>query len=218
MGAEGRGSLAIELARPGSPLWERAARFHYEQYLALGWIDPNPEGIVLEYEPWSDGDVAFHVAFDETGAVAGTIRTILGAIDTLPVAKTCPDVEVATIGTESCVEFASLVVDRRTKGLEVAGALYAAAFAWTVHRGARWIVALVDRWLLDLFVDEYKVPFAAIGPPTESLGGTPIPVAVTTTATARSAAAGNPSFWRVVSSGLDPAVANALASGEVPEP
>lgn len=194
---------STQVAAPGSDLWEQCSSFHYNQYVQLGWVEPNARGVVLEYEPWSSGDVAFHAAFDVQDRLIGTLRTIFAPLRDQPLSSVCRDLERSG-EHERCVEFASLAVDPSFKGLGAAESLYASGFAWTVDRRADYILAFVDSWLFEILRDIYSIPFEPLGAPVPYLGTTPLPLAVSVADVASSVPAGNPRFWGVLTQRVCP--------------
>jgi hypothetical protein len=213
-GGQNGNRWGTQVAAPGSELWHRCSSFHYDQYLKLGWVEPNPNRVVLEYEAWSSGDVAFHAAFDVHNRLIGTLRTVFGPLHDQPLATVCRDLAPSD-QHDRCVEFASLVVDPSVKSLGAAEALYASGFAWTVTHQAEHILALVDSWLFEIFRDTYSIPFEPLGEPVPYLGTTPLPLAVSVEDLARSVSAGNPRFWSVLTSDVNPdAFSRVVASGQ----
>lgn len=158
----------------GGDLWMEAEAFVYEMYVKIGYTEPSPKHQVEELARWSDRS-RFHAVLDEQDRIIGTIRTIFGSYDELPVAqfeRTDHDDE------DPVCEFSSLVVDPTQRSTGVIEHLYRAGWLDASRSGSNAIVALIDEWLYEAFVDVYRLPFRKIGVGQHYMGTDPVPVAM----------------------------------------
>ena len=196
----------------GGDLWMQAEAFVYDVYVRIGYTRPNSRKQVEELARWAD-DSRFHAVVTDHGDIVGTIRTIYGAYQSLPIGQferlddTDPD---------PVCELSSLVVDPAQRSTGVIEHLYRAGWldAWRSRSHAA--VALIDDWLLDVFQGTYHLPFRRIGVEREYMGTVPIPVALPLDGDAyRSLAASNPEFWAWTLEAIDP---DEVVDWELPHP
>lgn len=158
----------------GGDLWMEAEAFVYEMYVKIGYTEPSPRHQVEELARWSERS-RFHAVLDEHDRIIGTIRTIFGRYAELPVSqfeRTNHD------DPDPVCEFSSLVVDPTQRSTGVIEHLYRAGWLDASRSGANAIVALIDEWLYEAFVDIYRLPFRRIGVGQHYMGTDPVPVAM----------------------------------------
>ncbi len=176
----------------GGPEWDRAEAFVHDLYVRIGYTEPNANRRVAELEPYRDRSI-FNVVMDEEDRIIGTLRNIYGNYAELPVSA------FDRIGEPEpgpVVELSSLVVDPTKRSTGVIDHLYRAGWLDAWRSGASYVVALVDPWLFEVFVDTYRLPFEQVGPPRPYMGGTPLPSSLPLSgAPYRRVATENPDFW-----------------------
>jgi len=175
----------------GGDRWMEAEAFVYERYVTLGYTGESDRRRVEESARWADRSKFFAMT-DEQDRIVGTIRSIVGTYDQLPVGQfERTDFDDA----DPLCELASIVVDKSVGGSGVLEHLFRAGWADSLHVGAGAILGLVDRWLLDVFRDVYAMPFVPIGIPHYHMGGNVIPVTMSTSrAAVVEMARNNPEF------------------------
>lgn len=156
------------------PLFERAEHFLYEIYLASGFCEPSPRQVVEELDAWRTAST-FHVVHDRIGEVLGSVRTIHGGWGTLPVGGF---ERLVDSHPDPLVELSSLAVRPSRRSSGVVEHIYRAGWLAALRAGANALVALVDPWLLELFVDHYELPFEVVGRSHRHMGGDVVPVAL----------------------------------------
>jgi hypothetical protein len=160
----------------GGDRWMDAEAFVYDMYLSIGYTQPSSKQQVEELARWADQSKFFAVV-DPDDEIVGTIRTIYGAYEDLPVSQfertdfSYPD---------PLCELSSLVVDNKVRSTGVLEHLFRAGWAETLRSGSSAIVALVDTWLFDAFREAYALPFIQLGQPHFHMGGDVVPVALST--------------------------------------
>jgi len=185
----------------GGDMWMEAEAFVYEMYVKIGYTEPSPRHQVEELARWSDRS-RFHAVLDEHGRIIGTLRTIFDSYGALPVAQ----FERTDHGDPDPVcEFSSLVVDPTQRSTGVIEHLYRAGWLDAWRSGSQAVVALVDEWLYEAFVDFYRLPFRKIGIGQHYMGTDPVPVAMPLHgADYLGLARENPHFWAWTLEALTP--------------
>jgi hypothetical protein len=158
----------------GGDLWMEAEAFVYEMYVKIGYTEPSPRHQVEELARWSDRS-RFHAVLDEQGKVVGTLRTIFGPYRELPVSQF---ERTDHHDADPVCEFSSLVVDPTQRSTGVIEHLYRAGWLDASRSGSNAIVALIDEWLYEAFVEVYRLPFRKIGIGQHYMGTDPVPVAM----------------------------------------
>jgi hypothetical protein len=190
----------------GGDLWMQAEAFVYDIYRKVGFCEESPRRMVEELARWSDAST-FHAVIADDGQIIGTIRTIIGAYEDLPVGKFR---RVDHRHPNPVCELSSLTVRDDVRSTGVIEHLYRAGWLAAFRSRTNAAVALIDDWLLEVFVATYHLPFTIIGEPHEYMGGAPIPVALSLDGAAYDAmAASNPDFWRWTLEAIAPEEATA---------
>ncbi len=190
----------------GGDLWLQAEAFVYDIYRSVGFCEESPRRHVEELARWSDAST-FHAVIADDDEIIGTIRTIVGSYDDLPIAKFR---RVDHRHGDPVCELSSLTVRQDVRSTGVIEHLYRAGWLAAFREGTNAAVALIDDWLLEVFVATYHLPFVIIGEPQPYMGGDPIPVALSLEGAAYDAmAASNPDFWRWTLEALTPEEAQA---------
>ncbi|MCU1370086.1 MAG: Acetyltransferase family protein [Ilumatobacteraceae bacterium] len=181
------------IAITGGDLWMQAEAFVYERYVSLGYADHSSRRRVEELARWHDHS-RFHAIVDDTGEFVGSVRTILGPYQDLPVGQ----FERTNFDDPNPLcELSSLVVRQDYGGSGVLDHLFRAGWADALRLGARGIVALIDTWIFDVLCDLYCMPFSQLGEPHFHMGGDVVPVVMSTSQSAMSQIAHhNPDFYR----------------------
>lgn len=176
----------------GGDLWMRAEAFVYETYLAIGYTHPSSRHKVEELARWADKS-RFHAVLAEDDRLVGTVRTIFGRYDELPVSqfeRTNHD------DPDPVCELSSLVVDPNQRSTGVIEHLYRAGWLDAWRSGSQAVVALIDDWLYEAFTSIYRLPFRQIGIGKPYMGTSPVPVALPLNgAEYQDLARTNPRFW-----------------------
>lgn len=181
----------VELITSGAR-WDQAETFVYDHYLRLGYTHENNIHRVSELQHWADRS-RFHAVFDEQDHIIGTVRTIFGDYEALPVSQF--ERTDHGDGNPMC-ELSSLVVDPRKRSTGVIEHLYRAGWLDAWRSGSAAVVALIDDWLFTVFRHTYHLPFRKIGVQHHYMGSDPIPVALPLHAEAYlPMARTNPHFW-----------------------
>lgn len=176
----------------GGDRWVQLEAFVYDIYRQVGYCEESPRRRVEELARWDDRS-RFHAVFDGDDEPVGVVRTILGPYDELPVGKfTRTDFR----DPDPVCELSSLTVRTDVRSTGVIEHLYRAGWLDALQRGASAVVALIDQWLLDVFVETYHLPFTVIGVAREYMGGVPVPAGLPLGGQHyRPMAASNPDFW-----------------------
>jgi hypothetical protein len=176
----------------GGDLWLEAEAFVHEMYVSIGYTEPSPRKQVEELSRWSNRS-RFHAVVDHDDRIVGTVRTIFGSYDELPVSQferndyNDPD---------PVCELSSLVVDPAQRSTGVIEHLYRAGWLDGWRSGSRAVVALIDDWLYEVFRDTYRLPFRQIGPGQHYMGTDPVPVSLPLEGSHYlDLARTNPQFW-----------------------
>jgi len=184
------------------PLWAACEAFVYEMYVSIGYTEPSPRHRVEELAHWADVS-RFHGVVDADDRVVGTVRTIYGKYAELPVSQfertdhTDPD---------PVCELSSLVVDPHQRSTGVIEHLYRAGWLDAWRSGSEAVVALIDDWLYEAFVDTYRLPFRRIGIGQHYMGTDPVPVCLPLQGHRYlDLARENPQFWAWTLEALTPA-------------
>lgn len=177
----------------GGDDWMDAEAFVYERYVSLGYADHSSRRRVEELARWHDHS-RFHAVVDDGGSYVGTVRTIFGPYQDLPVGQ----FERTNFDDPNPLcELSSLVVRQDFGGTGVLDHLFRAGWADAMRLGARGIVALIDTWIFDVLCDLYCMPFSQLGEPHFHMGGDVVPVVMSTSQSAMSQIAHhNPDFYR----------------------
>ena len=176
----------------GGDRWMQAEAFLYDLYRQLGFCDESPHRRVEEMARWADNS-RFHAVIDGNDEIVGTIRTIFGRYEELPVGK----FERTDYGHEDPVcELASLVIRPGDRSTGVIENLYRNGWLDAFRSEATSVVALIDPWLFRVFKDVYAMPFRVIGESHHYMGSDPVPVGMALDGpTYDDLARRNPEFW-----------------------
>lgn len=183
------------------PEWDRAEAFVHDLYVRIGYTQPSPNRRVTELEPYRNRSI-FNVVMNEDDRIIGTLRNIYGPYAELPVSGfERTDYEDG----DPVVELSSLVVDPTQRSTGVIEHLYRAGWRDAWRSGASALVALIDDWLFDAFVDSYRLPFRRVGVAEDYMGTHPCPVALPLSAPAYERhVRENPDFWAWILEGILP--------------
>lgn len=183
------------------PLRDAAEEFVYDVYLRIGYCEAAADRRVRELAPWA-AESHIHAVVDEDEEIVGTIRSIYGNYQDLPVGQF--DRFDHEMGDPVC-ELSSLVVRTKHRGTGVIEHLYRIGWLDAFrHRGSA-LVALIDPWLFDAFRDLYGLPFREIGPAKRYMGTDPVPVGMPLVGDAYlQTARSNPRFWVWILEGVAP--------------
>lgn len=185
--------LVLEAVSDG-PLFLAAERFLYEVYRDSEFCAESPRQMVEELDEWRVGS-RFHLVHDEDLHVLGSVRTIFGRIDELPIGAFDLDLS-DRVGQGLCCELSSLAVAPSSRSSGIIEHIYRAGWLAAWRAGALDLVALVDDWLLEVFTDVYGLPFRPIGRSHFHMGGDVIPVAMALQGPAyENLARTRPAFW-----------------------
>ncbi len=176
----------------GGDRWLQLEAFVYDIYRQIGYCDESPRHRVEELARWDERS-RFHAVFDEADEAVGVVRTIFGAYDELPVGKFA---RTDFRDRDPVCELSSLTVRTDVRSTGVIEHLYRAGWLDALRAGSEAVVALIDEWLLDVFVDTYHLPFRVIGISEEYMGGVPVPAGLPLAgAHYAPMAASNADFW-----------------------
>lgn len=176
----------------GGDRWMDAEAFVYERYVQVGFTAESGRKQVEELARWADKS-RFHAIVNDDDSIVGTIRTIFGAYDELPVGQF---ERVDFHDPDPLCEFSSVVVDPTVRSSGVLEHLFRAAWADARRSEAKAVVCLIDRWLVDVFRHTYSLPFVPIGIPHYHMGGNVIPLTMSTSREAMAEIArNNPDYW-----------------------
>ena len=170
----------------------QAEAFLYDLYLQLGDREESPHRRVEEMARWADNS-RFHAVIDGADEIVGTIRTIFGRYDELPVGK----FRRTEFSHEDPVcELASLVIRPGDRSTGVIENLYRNGWLDASRSDSTSVVALIDPWLYRVFKDVYAMPFTVIGESHHYMGSDPVPVGMALDGpTYDDLARRNPEFW-----------------------
>ena len=163
--------------------------------------EESPRRRVEEMVRWADHS-RFHAVIDGEDEIVGTIRTIFGRYDELPVGKfrrtdfSHPD---------PVCELASLVIRPGDRSTGVIENLYRNGWLDAFRSDATSVVALIDPWLYRVFKDVYAMPFEVIGESHHYMGSDPVPVGMALDGPCYDdLARRNPGFWAWILEGASP--------------
>jgi hypothetical protein len=176
----------------GGDLWMEAEAFVYDSYREVGFCEESPRRRVEELARWHDAST-FHAVLADDDSIIGTIRTITGSYEELPIGKfTRTDFR----HPNPVSELSSLTVRKDVRSTGVIEQLYRAGWIAGCRAGTSATVALIDDWLLDVFHQSYRLFFKVVGEAQPHMGGEPIPVALTHgDETYQPLMRQNPGFW-----------------------
>ena len=176
----------------GGDRWMDAEAFVYEAYVAIGYTKASSTRQVEELARFADNS-HFHAVIDDKEDIIGTMRTIFGPYDDLPVGSfdryDFDDVNPVC-------EFSSLVVSPHKRSTGVVEHLYRSGWLDAWRQSTTAVVALIDDWLFDTFRAQYHMPFRQIGAGRHYMGTDPIPVSMPLNDQIyNDVARTNPGFW-----------------------
>lgn len=177
----------------GGDLWMEAEAFVYERYVSLGYAKNSSRKQVEELARWSEKS-RFHAVVADDGEFIGTVRTIFGPYQELPVGQ----FERTNFDDPNPLcELSSLVVKQEYGGSGILDHLFREGWADAMRLGARGIVALIDTWIFDVLCDLYCMPFSQLGAQHFHMGGDVVPIVMSTSQSAMAQIAHhNPEFYR----------------------
>lgn len=176
----------------GGDRWMEAEAFVYERYVKIGFTNESSRKQVEELARWADRS-RFHAVVNEDDRIVGTIRSIFGPYDELPVGQF---ERVDFADPDPLCELSSVVVDPSVRSSGVLEHLFRMGWADATRFGSKAIVCLIDRWLVDVFRHTYALPFVPIGVPHYHMGGNVIPMTMATSRQAMAEVArNNPEYW-----------------------
>jgi len=149
-----------------------AEELEYRVFTDAGFCERSPKRRVPDFEKWRDYS-SFQVAVDPNGEVCGTVRTMIGDYEHLPVGSFERELEYPA---DPVLEYASLALDPDHRGTGVSEALYRAVWSQAVRHNAGGLVAIAETWLLDLLNDVYNFGFVQLGPSRWYMGGECLPI------------------------------------------
>jgi len=155
----------------GGQMWNAAEAFVHDTYVDLGYTKPSARRQVEELAPYESAST-FHAVIDDTDRIVGTVRSIYGTYDELPVGKFH---HLDDGGTDPLCELSSLVVSPTMRSTGVIEHLYRVGWSEAYRMECSALVAIIDDWLLDVFTANYRLPFLQIGEGHEYMGGVPVP-------------------------------------------
>jgi hypothetical protein len=164
------------VARRDDPWWDAAAAFVYREYRERGWCDESSNQRVPEHEPWADIST-YHIINDAESGIVGTLQTIVGTFDELPIGTQYPRLDPWP--PDMCCEFGAFVVASGARKLQATSYLHRSALEIGVKAGALSVVAVVETPLLRLLRDGYGFPFVQVGAGHDYMGAECIPIATT---------------------------------------
>lgn len=157
----------------GGPLLDRAEEFVYDVYRQVGYCRSSSRKRVEELQRWSDRSV-FHVVADEADVVVGTVRTVVGEYDELPIGQFLRN---DFRHSDPVCELGALAVEASARSTGVIEHLYRAGWLDAARSGSSALVAVIEPWLLDVFISSYGLAFEQIGEGQDYLGGYSVPTA-----------------------------------------
>ena len=176
----------------GGDRWMDAEAFVYERYVEIGFTHQSSRKQVEELARWADSSI-FHAVVDDDDKIVGTIRSIFGTYDELPVGQFQ---RIDHDDQDPLCELSSVVVDPAVSSTGILEHLFRAGWASAVRARSNAIVCLIDRWLVDVFRDTYALPFVPIAIPHWHMGGNVIPLTMSTARWSMAEIArNNPDYW-----------------------
>lgn len=164
--------LRMEVVERG-PLLDRAEEFVYDVYRQVGYCRTSSRKRVEELQLWSDRSV-FHVVADEADVVVGTVRTVVGQYDELPIGQFLRN---DFRHPDPVCELGALAVEASSRSTGVIEHLYRAGWLQAARSGSSALVAVIEPWLLEVFISSYGLAFEQIGEGMDYLGGYSVPTA-----------------------------------------
>jgi hypothetical protein len=152
---------------------DAAERFVHDNYVAVGYIDPNDHQVVLEHEPVRARSWWVIATADDTSEVSGCIRLVPGTFDELPCSTVGPITAAPPSGL--LVEWCSICVSPSVRGMGLANELHRVAAAETLAAGAVAFLCSVEPWHADVLRRHYGLPLVELGPGEEYMGGHTVP-------------------------------------------
>ena len=198
----------VSTADESAPLWDAAERFVYDEYRAVGYCEESPKGWVEEAEPFRHGST-LHVMLDGE-QVVGTIRTMFGPYDELPIGRFGHDIPVPS---GRLAEVGSLAVSRDLRGLGVANELHRAAVQQVIASRVPAFCMLVEPWSIEFFRDVYGLPLVQTAPPRDYMGSLTVPAIVDISEMLESFSRERVGMYHWITEGLDPSL---WADGSIP--
>ena len=169
-------NLMHVVAQPGGAWWDAAAAFVYDEYLRRGWCQESANRRVPDHEPWAERST-YHIINDAEAGIVGTLRTIVGTFDELPIGAQYPRASIWP--PDHCCEFGAFVVASGVRKLQATSYLHRSALEIGVKAGALSVVAVVETPLLRLLREGYGFPFVQVGAGHDYMGAECIPIATT---------------------------------------
>ncbi|MFN8017335.1 MAG: hypothetical protein U0P45_04340 [Acidimicrobiales bacterium] len=180
------------VAITGGDRWMDAEAFVYERYVEIGFTHQSSRKQVEELARWADSSI-FHAVVDDDDKIVGTIRSIFGTYDELPVGQF---ERIDHDDQDPLCELSSVVVDPAVSSTGILEHLFRAGWASATRARSNAIVCLIDRWLVDVFRDTYALPFVPIAIPHYHMGGNVIPLTMSTARWSMAEIArNNPDYW-----------------------
>jgi hypothetical protein len=155
----------------GGAMWNAAEAFVHDTYVQLGYTKPSARRQVEELAPYESASM-FHAVIDESDRIVGTVRSIYGTYEDLPVGKFH---HLDDAGPDPLCELSSLVVSPTMRSTGVIEHLYRVGWSEAYRMDCVALVAIIDDWLLEVFKENYRLPFLQIGEGHEYMGGVPVP-------------------------------------------
>lgn len=155
------------------PLLDRAEEFVYDVYRHVGYCQASSRKRVEELQRWSDRSV-FHVVADESDVVVGTVRTVLGQYEELPIGQFARN---DFRHSDPVCELGALAVEASARSTGVIEHLYRAGWLDAARSESSALVAVIEPWLLEVFISSYGLAFEQIGDGKDYLGGYSVPTA-----------------------------------------
>lgn len=182
----------VEVIDPDNPEFIAAERLEYDIFRAEGFCMGSDTGRAVEYDRWRVAS-RFHVVIDDTGATVGCVRTLDGRYEDLPIGHF--ERTDAEPGDPVC-EYASLAVEPDSRSRGAAEALYRSVWIEARRSNMNGLVAVVERWLLELLHDHYGFAFTQLGPEEFYMGGLCLPVGVPFERLESQLQSDRPGLWR----------------------
>ena len=169
----------------------QAEAFLYDLYLQLGYCEESPHRRVEEMARWADNS-RFHAVIDGDDEIVGTIRTIFGRYDELPVGSSAARSSPTRTGVRAGVARDPARRPQHGRDREP----LPERLARRARSDSTSVVALIDPWLYRVFKDVYAMPFTVIGESHHYMGSDPVPVGMALDGpTYDDLARRNPEFW-----------------------
>lgn len=147
--------------------WEKAERFVYDTYLAMGYCNESTRRRVEELQPWT-GRSHFHIVLDEEQEVVGTARLIQDRYENLPIGQFS---RTDHRDPDPVMELSSVVVAPTARGLSVVAYLCRSVFFTAFRSDANGLVFLLEEGLIRLLTNHYGLPVRYLGDTGYYMGG-----------------------------------------------